>query len=46
MRFGICTGFFTALRKAGYNGRVSCECKFDNFDEDIETALKTMKAYV
>ena len=40
------TDFFTALRKAGYNGRVSCECKFDNFDENIETALKTMKAYV
>ncbi len=40
------TDFFTALQKAGYNGRVSCECKFDNFDEDIETALKTMKAYV
>lgn len=40
------TDFFTALRQAGYNGRVSCECKFDNFDEDIETALKTMKAYV
>ena len=40
------TDFFTALRKAGYDGRVSCECKFDNFDENIETALKTMKAYV
>ena len=39
------TDFFTALRKAGYDGRVSCECKFDNFDADIETALKTMKAY-
>ena len=40
------TDFFTALRKAGYDGRVSCECKFDNFDTNIETALKTMKAYV
>ena len=40
------TDFFTALQKAGYDGRVSCECKFDNFDEDIETALETMKAYV
>ncbi len=40
------TDFFTALRKAGYNGRVSCECKFDNFDENIETALKTMTAYI
>ena len=40
------TDFFAALQKAGYNGRVSCECKLDNFDENIETALKTMKAYV
>ena len=40
------TDFFTALRKAGYDGRISCECKFDNFDENIETALETMKAYV
>ena len=37
--------FFTALKKAGYKGRVSCECKFDNFETDIETALKTMKSY-
>ena len=40
------TDFFTALQKAGYDGRVSCECKFDNFDDNIEVALKTMKAYV
>lgn len=40
------TDFFSALEKAGYDGRVSCECKFDNFDADVETALKTMKAYV
>ena len=40
------TDFFTALQNAGYAGRVSCECKFDNFDVDIETALKTMKEYV
>ena len=40
------TDFFTALQKAGYDGRVSCECQFDNFDADVETALKTMKAYV
>ncbi len=38
--------FFTALNGAGYNGRVSCECKFDNFETDIETALKTMKSYI
>ena len=40
------TNFFDALKTAGYNGRISCECKFDNFHTDIETALKTMKAYV
>ena len=40
------TDFFTALKKAGYNKRISCECKFDNFDIDIETALHTMKEYV
>ena len=39
------TEFFTALRDAGYNGRVSCECKFDDFDSDIETALNAMKSY-
>lgn len=39
------TDFFTALKKVGYDGRISCECKFDNFDEDVETALKTMKNY-
>ncbi len=37
--------FFAALKNAGYNGRVSCECKFDDFEADIETALKTMKSY-
>ena len=40
------TDFFTALKNAGYNGRVSCECKFNNFDTDIKTALKTMKSYI
>lgn len=40
------TDFFTALKKAGYDGRVSCECKFDNFETDIEAALRTMKSYV
>lgn len=38
--------FFTALHKAGYDGRISCECKFENFDADIETALNTMKTYI
>lgn len=40
------TDFFTALKNAGYDGRISCECKFDNFHEDAETALKTMKGYI
>ena len=40
------TEFFGALKNAGYDGRVSCECKFDDFDTDIETALKTMKGYI
>ena len=40
------TDFFDALKKAGYNGRISCECKFDNFHTDAETALKTMKNYI
>ncbi len=40
------TDFFRALQKAGYDGRVSCECKFNNFDTDIESALQTMKKYV
>ena len=38
--------FFTALKKAGYNGRISCECSFDDFDLNVATALKTMKTYV
>lgn len=40
------TNFFTALKDANYNGRISCECKFDNFTSDVETALKTMKKYL
>lgn len=40
------TTFFTALKNADYNGRMSCECKFDDFDSDIEIALKTMKSYI
>ena len=38
--------FFTALEGAGYDGRVSCECSFDDFDADVETALRTMRAYI
>ena len=40
------TDFFDALQKAGYDGRVSCECKFDNFDQDVAVALNTMKTYI
>ena len=38
--------FFSALKSAGYKGRVSCECRFDDFDQDVETALHTMKSYL
>jgi sugar phosphate isomerase/epimerase len=38
--------FFNALKQAGYDGRISCECRFNDFDRDVETALKTMRAYV
>ena len=38
--------FFSALKSAGYRGRVSCECRFDDFDQDVETALNTMKSYL
>lgn len=40
------TDFFSALQKANYDGRISCECKFDNFEKDIKTALTTLKNYV
>jgi sugar phosphate isomerase/epimerase len=40
------TDFFAALKAVGYDGRVSCECRFDDFDRDIETTLRTLKAYV
>ena len=40
------TDFFTALKDAGYDGRISCECKFDDFDRDAEIALRTMNTYV
>ena len=40
------TDFFAALQKTGYDGRISCECRFDNFHIDAETALKTMKNYI
>ncbi|MCY4402702.1 MAG: sugar phosphate isomerase/epimerase [Candidatus Poribacteria bacterium] len=40
------TDFFIALKNAGYEGRISCECKFDNFHIDAETAYKTLKGYI
>ena len=40
------TDFFSALKSAGYEGRVSCECQFDNFNQDVKTALHTMKSYL
>ncbi|MBC8234880.1 sugar phosphate isomerase/epimerase [bacterium] len=38
--------FFEALRDAGYDGRVSCECSFDNFNQDVKVALDTLRQYV
>ncbi|MCG9126939.1 sugar phosphate isomerase/epimerase [Candidatus Poribacteria bacterium] len=38
--------FFSALKDANYNGRISCECKFDDFQSNIATALSTMKKYL
>jgi sugar phosphate isomerase/epimerase len=37
--------FFTALREARYNGRMSVECSFNDLDREIEIALRTIKAY-
>ena len=38
--------FFTALKAAGYDGRVSCECGFDDFERDVKVALNTLRKYV
>jgi sugar phosphate isomerase/epimerase len=35
--------FFTALRKAGYNGDISIECGWDNLADQAENALKELK---
>jgi sugar phosphate isomerase/epimerase len=40
------SAFFEALKKAGYDGRVSCECSFDNFEQDVKVALDTLQQYV
>lgn len=37
--------FFSTLKMSGYDGRISCECRFDNFDQDVKTALQVMKSY-
>ena len=38
--------FFEALRSAGYDGRISCECRFDDFERDARVALETLRKYV
>ena len=38
--------FFAALKAAGYDGRVSCECGFDDFERDVKVALDTLRKYV
>lgn len=35
--------FFEALKKAGYDGRASCECGFDDFQRDAATAIKILR---
>ncbi|HIE26490.1 TPA: sugar phosphate isomerase/epimerase [Candidatus Poribacteria bacterium] len=37
---------FSALKQAGYDGRVSCECGFDDFERDVKVALDTLHQYV
>lgn len=36
-------GFFEVLKKAGYNGRISCEAYSDHFKKDALEALKFLK---
>jgi len=36
--------FLGALKKAGYDGRISLECAWDDFDSQAHEALETMKA--
>jgi sugar phosphate isomerase/epimerase len=40
------SAFFEALKQAGYDGRVSCECGFDDFARDVKVALDTLRRYV
>jgi D-psicose/D-tagatose/L-ribulose 3-epimerase len=37
--------FFDALHEAGYDGRVSCECRLQDLDRDGRGALQTMRSY-
>jgi sugar phosphate isomerase/epimerase len=37
--------FFNALRQIGYEGRMSVECQYDDFAQDVHTALKTLRRY-
>jgi len=34
------------LKNAGYDGRVSCECGFDNFERDVKVTLDTLRRYI
>ena len=40
------TGFFDALREAGYDGRVSLECPLSDFEPDVRAALEHMQEQV
>ena len=37
---------FAALRAAGYDGRISCECRFRSFGREATTALQTMRSHL
>jgi sugar phosphate isomerase/epimerase len=37
-------GFFDALKEAGYDGRISIECEWDDFDAEAPKALEFLKA--
>ena len=37
-------GFFGALKEAGYDGRISIECRWDDFDTEAPKALEFLKA--
>ena len=37
------TGYFRAVKAAGYTGRVSVECRWENVDTEFQAALDTMR---